>query len=141
MVAQTPEERLAVAEANIASLFEVVRETNGSVKELATTVGGLARELAEFAATLRHPSKDHCVMVDEVEEVKRRHEKEVDALTVEMADMKKENASLKERADKFEGGIKVIIALIGGGSLLTIISIIGGIVWLANQFAGKGGTP
>ena len=136
-VETSPEVRLALAEANIKMLTEAIHETNAAVRDVAKTVADFVKEMAEFLATLRHPRKDHCVMVDDMEDLEKRHEKDSEDHKKREDELNKEIITLKTRADKFDGGIRVVIALIGGGSLLTIIAILSALAYIGHLLAGK----
>lgn len=133
----TVEERMATAEANIGHLAETAKLTNDTVAKMLDSVGSLGKELAALSETLRHPSKDHCIMVDDIAEIKQLVTTGMKAEADSRVLIESRVDKLESKADRYEGGAKVLIAIIGGGNLLTIITIIGALAWLANKIAGK----
>jgi hypothetical protein len=105
--------RLSGLEANVNNLITAQTELRGDLKALVAS-------LAELAAELRHPSKDHCVMADAIADAKQ-HASATDARV----------SDLEHRAARAEGAGRVLLWLLGAGNLAGIGALIAWLLKLA----------
>lgn len=152
----TTDERVAIAETNIETIGRAILATDANVKELTNALSTLGKELTSVTVILKNPSREHCILMDDFREwrtlyiedmrkLREAHEREMHEMREEQSKARAslyekidthrvELDSLKSRADRFEGGIRVVVALIGGGNIITITTIIGGIIWMARHW-------
>jgi predicted nucleic acid-binding Zn-ribbon protein len=102
-------DRLARVETHVEALVT-------SQTELRTDLKSLVASLAELAAELRHPDPSHCTKAEAIADLKTR------ATAAESR-----TTALEHRADRAEGGARVLLWLLGGGNLLGIGALI---AWL-----------
>ena len=98
--------------------------TAKTLDTLASTMAEMSREVANLAAALRNPSTDHCVMREAIVELKSAQR----ALDTRLD-------TLERKAERAEGGGRVLLALIGGGNLLVLAAIIYAVWRIGQQLA------
>jgi chaperonin cofactor prefoldin len=108
-------ERLARLEAHVEALVD-------AQSELRTDLKALVAQMSALTAAITHPDPSHCTKAEAIAELKER----ATAAEARVTD-------LEHRADRAEGGGRVLLWLLGAGNLAGIGALIAWLIRLAGQ--------
>ncbi len=106
-------DRLARVETHVEALIT-------SQSELRTDIKALVGQLSDLTAAITHPDPSHCTKAEAIADLKSR------ATAAESR-----TTALEHRADRAEGGARVLLWLLGAGNLAGLGALIAWLIKLA----------
>jgi chromosome segregation ATPase len=126
--ATTQGERITALETEMGELQRQLPQLHGEIVKISTAVNAIKVSQAEIVSTLAHPARSHCIILPDLDNIRR----DIEGLRAENGALRAEVLALKSQRDAAMGGWKVL-AWIGG--LLT--AAVGAAAGLLSLFGGK----